>query len=233
MLVSANLSTPNQRFAGQTMDAIIAAKSAGRNPRPDPLDVLFEFLIEEKASIGTIYAHHTEEDMNLALVQPWCSIGSDGSALATAGPLRRGSPHPRNFGTFPRVLGEYVRNRGLLRLEDAVRKMTSLNAAKVGLLDRGLLRPGFLADVTIFDPKTVADRSTYLEPFQYSPGILFVLVNGQGRSRPRRAHPRTTRPRPPSGDVLLSRAAGRKVPAGRWKKIKLARGTESERLPLP
>ncbi len=75
--------------------------------------------------------------MNLALVQPWCSIGSDGSALAIEGPLRRGHPHPRSFGTFPRVLGEYVRNRRLLRLEDAVRKMTSLNAAKVGLLDRG------------------------------------------------------------------------------------------------
>ncbi len=179
MLVSANLTAPNQRFAGQTMDAIIAAKSAGRNPRPDPLDVLFEFLIEEKGSIGAIYAHHTEEDMNLALVQPWCSIGSDGSALATTGTLRRGSPHPRNFGTFPRVLGEYVRNRKLLRLEDAVRKMTSLNAAKVGILDRGVLRPGFLADVTVFDPKTVADRSTYLDPFHYSTGVTFVLVNGQ------------------------------------------------------
>jgi len=179
MLISADLSAPNQRFAGQTMDAIIAARSASRNPRPEPLDVLFEFLIEEKGSIGTIYAHHTEEDMNLALIQPWCSIGSDGSALATTGTLRRGSPHPRNFGTFPRVLGDYVRNRSLLRLEDAVRKMTSLNAAKVGILDRGLLRPGLLADVTVFDPGTVADRSTYLEPFQYSTGVTFVVVNGQ------------------------------------------------------
>jgi N-acyl-D-amino-acid deacylase len=179
MLVSADLAAPNRRFSGQTMDTIIAAKSAGRNPPPDPLDVLFEFLIEENGSISTIYAHHTEEDMNLAMLQPWCSIGSDGSALATSGSLRRGNPHPRNFGTFPRVLGEYVRNRGLLRLEDAVRKMTSLNAAKVGILDRGLLRPGFLADVTIFDPKTIADHSTYREPFQYSTGVTFVLVNGQ------------------------------------------------------
>src|SRR5207237_9884770 len=91
----------------------------------DPLDVLFDFLIEENGSIGTIYAHHTEEDMNLALVQPWCSIGSDGSALAIDGPLRRGHPHPRSFGTFARVLGEYVRNRQLLRLEGAVRKTLS------------------------------------------------------------------------------------------------------------
>jgi N-acyl-D-aspartate/D-glutamate deacylase len=179
MLLSARLSAPNQRFEGQTMDKIIAAKSAGLNPAPDPLDVLFDFLVEEHGSIGTIYAHHTENDMNLALVQPWCSVGSDGSALAIEGPLRRGHPHPRNFGTFPRVLGEYVRNRQLLGLEDAVRKMTSLNAAKVGLLDRGLLRPGSFADITVFDPNAVIDRSSYLEPFQYSDGIDYVLVNGQ------------------------------------------------------
>jgi len=204
MLISADLSAPNKRFAGQTMDTIIAAKSAGSSPRPDPLDVLLEFLIEENGSIGTIYAHHTEEDMNLAMVQPWCSIGSDGSALATAGTLRRGHPHPRNFGTFPRVLGEYVRNRGLLRLEDAVRKMTSLNAAKVGILDRGLLRPGFPADVTVFDPKSIADHSTYVEPFQYGTGVMFVLVNGQivldhgehTHTRPGRALRRVLGPRP-------------------------------------
>ena len=117
--------------------------------------------------------------MNLALVQPWCSIGSDGSAYATDGPLRRGNPHPRSFGTFPRVLGVYVRQLGLLRLEDAVRKMTSLNAAKLGILDRGLLRPGFFADLTLFDPETVIDRSTYEAPFQYSEGIEYVIVNGQ------------------------------------------------------
>ena len=179
MLVSARLSAANKGLEGQTMDKIIAAKSKGREPAPDPLDVLFEFLIEENGSIGTIYAHHTESDMNLALSQPWCSIGSDGSALAIDGPLRRGHPHPRSFGTFPRVLGEYVRSRKLLSLEDAVRKMTSLNAAKVGLFDRGLLRSGLFADVTVFDPEAVVDRSTYLEPFQYSAGVVHVVVNGQ------------------------------------------------------
>ena len=90
-----------------------------------------------------------------------------------------GHPHPRNFGTFPRVLGVYVRELKLLRLEDAVRKMTSLNAAKLGLGDRGLLRTGCLADVTVFDPTRVIDRSTYTEPFQYNEGIEYVLVNGQ------------------------------------------------------
>ncbi len=117
--------------------------------------------------------------MNLAMLQPWCSIGSDGSAMAVEGPLRAGHPHPRSFGTFSRVLGVYVRERGLLRLEDAVRKMTSLNAAKVGLVDRGLLRPGLFADITVFDAARIADQATYLDPFHYSVGVRYVLVNGQ------------------------------------------------------
>ena len=117
--------------------------------------------------------------MNVALVQPWCSIGSDGSAYSIEGPSRRGNPHPRNFGTFPRVLGVYVRERNLLRLEDAVRKTTSLNAAKVGLRDRGLLAAGNIADITLFDADRVIDRSTYTEPFAYGDGIEYVIVNGQ------------------------------------------------------
>ena len=143
--------------------------------------------------------------MNLALSQPWCSIGSDGSALATEGPLRRGHPHPRSFGTFPRVLGVYVRERGLLRLEDAVRKMTSLNAAKIGIRDRGLLQAGLFADITIFDPNRIIDGATYEEPFHYNQGIQYVIVNGrmvidQGvhtSARPGRAlRHRTTAPSP-------------------------------------
>ncbi len=179
MLISAKLSEKNRAFQGQTMDKVLEARSKGRSPAPDPLDELFDLLIEENGSVSTIYAHHTEADRDRAMMQPWCSIGSDGSAYAIEGPLRRGHPHPRNFGTFPRVLGVFVRERGLLRLEDAIRKMTSLNANKLGIRDRGLLRPGQYADVTVFDPKTVIDRSTYLEPFQYSEGILYVIVNGQ------------------------------------------------------
>jgi N-acyl-D-amino-acid deacylase len=117
--------------------------------------------------------------MRLAMKQPWCGIGSDGLAYATEGPLRRGHPHPRSFGTFPRVLGVYVRELGVLTLEDAVRRMTSLNATKLGLRDRGLLRPGHYADVTLFDPKRVIDKATYTEPFHYGEGIEYVIVNGQ------------------------------------------------------
>ena len=167
------------QYEGLTMDRVIAVKSKGKNPPPDPLDLLFDILIEERGSVPTVYAHHDEKDMNLALAQSWCSIGSDGSAYATDGALRRGNPHPRNFGTFPRVLGVYVREKGVLKLEDAVRKMTSLNTAKLGLKDRGLLRVGDFADVTIFDPEKVIDKSTYSAPFAYNEGIEFVIVNGQ------------------------------------------------------
>ncbi|MBN9519918.1 D-aminoacylase [bacterium] len=166
-------------YEGLTMDRVIGEKSKGKTPPPDALDVLFDVLIEQDGSVPTVYAHHDERDMTLALSQPWCSVGSDGSALATEGPLRRGNPHPRSFGTFPRVLGLYVRERGVLRLEDAVRKMTSLNAAKLGLRDRGVLSPGALADVAVFDLEKVTDRATYTAPFQYSEGIEYVVVNGQ------------------------------------------------------
>ena len=166
-------------YQGLTMDKVIAARSKGKSPGPDPLDVMFDILVEQGGSVPTVFAHHEEKDMNLAMLQPWCSIGSDGSAYATEGPLRRGNPHPRNFGTFPRVLGLYARDRGILTLEDAVRKITSLNAAKIGLTDRGTLRSGTFADITIFNPKTVIDKSTYEQPFAYNHGIEFVIVNGQ------------------------------------------------------
>jgi N-acyl-D-amino-acid deacylase len=182
MLVSAKLSEPNHSYQGQAMDRILAGKAAGRELDAEgKVRLMLDFLAEEGGSVGTIYAHHTEEDMNFALRQPWCSVGSDGSGLAIDGLLRAtyGHPHPRNFGTFPRVLGVYVREKGLLRLEDAVRKMTSLNAAKIGLVDRGLLRPGQHADVVVFDPGRIIDRSTYLEPFAYSEGIEHVAVNGK------------------------------------------------------
>ncbi len=161
-------------YEGLTVDRVFA----GRGKDKDPLDQLFDLLIETDGSVPTVFEHHTDKDMTLALTQPWCSIGSDGSAFATEGPLRRGNPHPRNFGTFPRVLGVYVREKGVLRLEDAIRKMTSANANKLGIADRGVLKPGLFADVTIFDPATVIDRSTYEKPFAYPDGLVHVIVNG-------------------------------------------------------
>jgi N-acyl-D-amino-acid deacylase len=129
-------------------------------------------------SVPTVYFHHDEKDMQYALAQPFVSIGSDGIAQATEGPTAEGHPHPRYFGTFPRVLGRYVRDEKVLVLEDAIRKMTSANASKLHLWDRGLLRPGMWADVTVFDPKTIIDNATFEDPQRYASGVEFVLVNG-------------------------------------------------------
>jgi N-acyl-D-amino-acid deacylase len=162
-----------KRFEGQRMSEVI--KTIGK----PPLDVLFELLAENDGSVPTVYFHHAEEDMRYALKQPFVSVGSDGTALKTEGPLAAGNPHPRYYGTFPRVLGRYVREEKLLTLEEAVRKMTSANAAKIHQYDRGLLRPGQWADVTIFNPATILDRATFEKPHQYAEGVEYVIVNGQ------------------------------------------------------
>jgi N-acyl-D-aspartate/D-glutamate deacylase len=117
--------------------------------------------------------------MRCALAQPWVSIGSDGTAVKTEGPLSEGHPHPRYYGTFPRVLGRYVRNEKVITLEEAIRKMTSANAAKAHRYNRGLLRPTLAADVTIFNAATVIDNATYEKPHQYATGIEYVIVNGK------------------------------------------------------
>ena len=172
LLVS--LSNPQyKRFEGMRMNQVIAAL------HKPPLDVLFELLEANGGSVPTVYFHHSEEDMRYALRQPFVSIGSDGLALATDGPLGDGHPHPRSYGTFPRVLGRYVREEHVLTLEEAIRKMTSANAAKIGILDRGILRPGMMADVTVFDAATIIDNATYENPHQYASGVEYVIVNGK------------------------------------------------------
>jgi N-acyl-D-amino-acid deacylase len=117
--------------------------------------------------------------MRLVLRQPWIMVGSDGSSLAPYGELGRGRNHPRNYGTFPRVLRRYVREEGVLKLEEAVRQMTALPAQKLGLPDRGQLARGKRADIVLFDPQAVTDRATFADPYQYPEGIEHVLVNGQ------------------------------------------------------
>ena len=117
--------------------------------------------------------------MRYALRQPWVSIGSDGTAVKTEGPLAANHPHPRYYGTFPRVLGRYVREAKVITLEDAIRKMTSANAAKVHQYDRGLLRPGMAADITVFNAATIVDNATFENPHQYATGVEYVIVSGQ------------------------------------------------------
>ena len=162
-----------KQFEGKRMSEVI--KATGK----PPLDVLFELLTENGGSVPTVYFHHAEDDMRYALKQPFVSIGSDGSAVKTEGPLAAGNPHPRYYGTFPRVLGRYVREEKLISLEEAVRKMTSANAAKIRIYDRGLLRPGQWADVTVFNPNTIIDNATFEKPHQYATGVEYVIVNGK------------------------------------------------------
>jgi len=168
----ASLQRPaNKVYEGQRMDNV--AKQMGK----DPVDALCDLLISEGGSAGAVYFSMNEADVELAMKQPWLGIGSDGCAVSPAMNFV-GKPHPRFYGTFPRVLGVYVREKKVLTLPDAVRKMTALPAQITGLEDRGLLRPGMAADITIFDPKTVSDKATFENPLQYPVGIPFVIVNG-------------------------------------------------------
>jgi N-acyl-D-aspartate/D-glutamate deacylase len=120
-----------------------------------------------------------EEDVERVMRHGTTMIGSDSSARATRGPLSAGRPHPRGFGTFPRVLGHYVRERGVLTLEEAVHKMTGQPAARLGLPGRGTLAVGQFADLVVFDPDRIRDRATFAEPHQLAEGIHAVFVNGQ------------------------------------------------------
>jgi len=160
-------------FEGKTISEITQLKGI------DPFDFVFDLLIEEKASVSVVRFLMCEKDMRTVLKHPVSMIGSDSSARAPYGVLGKGKPHPRSYGTFPRVLGRYVREEGVLTLENAIRKMTSLPAQKLRLRDRGLIREGMWADITIFNPKTVIDTATYPEPHQYPKGVEYVLVNGK------------------------------------------------------
>jgi N-acyl-D-aspartate/D-glutamate deacylase len=120
-----------------------------------------------------------EEDIVTFIKAPWVMGGSDGSSLALTGPVSGGKPHPRNFGTFPRWIGTYGRDMGLFRVEEIVRKLTSLPAQRFGLKERGLLKEGFWADVVVFDWHTIKDTATWDRPHQFPEGIDYVFVNGE------------------------------------------------------
>jgi len=172
-MLLANLSNPSYRkYNGRRMNEVI------RDIGGDPVDVLFKVLTDNDGSVPTVYFHHNEEDMRFAMKTPFVSIGSDGTAVATGGLLAQNHPHPRFYGTFPRVLGRYVRDDKVITMEEAIRKMTSANASKLRIYDRGLLRPGLPADVTVFDPAAIIDHATYDKPHQYATGVKYVLVNG-------------------------------------------------------
>jgi N-acyl-D-amino-acid deacylase len=144
----------------------------------DPYEAAVALLERSRGSVGMVGFAMSEDNIERFLAHPLAMVCSDGGAFATEGPARRGHPHPRSLGSFPRVLGHYVRERRVLPLEDAVRKMSAFPASRVRLTDRGMLREGFAADVVVFDPATVTDRATFAEPFRYADGIRAVIVNG-------------------------------------------------------
>jgi dihydroorotase/N-acyl-D-amino-acid deacylase len=147
--------------------------------KKDELDALFDLILADHGATSAIYFMMSEDDLRTALSAPFVSICTDSGARATDGPLSTAKGHPRGWGSYPRILSRYVRDEHLLTLEEAVRKMTGLPASRVGLKDRGVLREGAYADLTIFDPQTVRDRSTFENPNQYAEGIPFVIINGQ------------------------------------------------------
>ena len=144
----------------------------------DPYDLTVALLARSSGSVGMVGFAMSEENLERFLSHPLGTLCTDGSGFAIDGPTRRGSPHPRGAGSFPRVLGHYVRERKALTMADAIHKMTAFPASRVGLRDRGMLAAGHAADVTVFDPRTVRDRAEFGAPFQYPDGIRLVMVNG-------------------------------------------------------
>jgi dihydroorotase/N-acyl-D-amino-acid deacylase len=162
-----------QKYEGMTLEEI--AKAMGT----DPKDAAMDIAIADHGHTGQVTSDMDEADVRTAVSSPMVTFGSDSEAHAEDGPLSKSRTHPRAFGTFPRVLGMYVREEQTMRLEEAVRKMTSLAASRVGLMDRGILRPGMFADITAFDPRAIKDLATFQDPMRYSAGVKYVFVNGR------------------------------------------------------
>ena len=147
--------------------------------KTDPWETLFELLIDESGEVTMTIELMSEEDIRRIMAARYTMIGTDAWGVNPAGVLGYGKPHPRYYGTYPRILGKYVREEGVLTLEDAVRKMTSFPAQRLGLTDRGLLKEGMWADIVVFDAERVIDKATYQEPHQFPEGIPYVMVNGR------------------------------------------------------
>jgi dihydroorotase/N-acyl-D-amino-acid deacylase len=172
VLILSVLNPELKQYEGKTVAQM--AQSQGK----DPADALMDMVIADQDNVGAAYFMIGEEDIRTAMQQPWVSVGTDFSAVSPTGPLSESKAHPRAYGSFTRILGKYVREEKLLRLEDAIRKFTSLAAQRVKLDNRGLLKQDYFADITIFDPQTVSDVATFEDPNRISKGIQYVLVNG-------------------------------------------------------
>ena len=173
VMVSGVVNPDLKKYDGKTVAQIAAEQ------KKSSLDALFDFILADKGQTGALYFIANEDDLQYGLKQPWVSLCLDAGELSLDGPLFEPHSHPRAFGSMPRFLGHYVRDLNLLPLEQAIRKMTSLPAQREHLRDRGLLKEGYFADITIFDPVQIRDTATYAKPAQLSQGVKYVFVNGK------------------------------------------------------
>ncbi len=171
--ISSVISEENRQFEGQSV--LEGAKTTGK----ECYDFMQGLLLEEKNRVGVVIFNMKEENLKKILAHPLIGIGTDGSAKAPYGALGRGKPHPRSYGTFPRILGKYIRQEKLVSLPEMIRKITSIPADKFGFRKRGKLRSGYYADLVVFDQARVIDKATWTQPHQYPEGIEYVIVNGQ------------------------------------------------------
>ena len=144
-----------------------------------PAAAAIDLVIKDRSRVDTVYFLMSEENVAKKVAQSWVSFGSDAEASAPEGVFLNSSTHPRAYGTFVRVLGKFARDDGVITLQEAIRKMTSLPAANIGIRKRGSLTEGFYADVVVFDPATVRDHATFEEPLQYATGVEHVFINGE------------------------------------------------------
>ena len=163
---------PQPDLAGKCITEIAEIESK------NPLQVIFDLIVASKGQVGCVFFDQLEHNVRALMRHPLVAIGSDGFALSPHGILGQGNPHPRSYGTFPRVLAHYVREEKVIELEEAVKKMTSITAERFGLAGRGVIRTGAWADLVLFDPQTIADKATFTDPHQYPGGIPYVIVNG-------------------------------------------------------
>ena len=167
-----SISPDRPQYAGRTVEDIAAEQGI------DPFEAALDYLVADRGQTRVLVSSISEDDIRTLIASPSVMVGSDGNAVAPYGTTGQGKPHPRFYGTFARILGRYVRELGLIPIETAIHKMTGASARALGISGRGLLREGFAADVTVFDPETVAETATYREPHSYAEGVDRVWVNG-------------------------------------------------------
>jgi N-acyl-D-amino-acid deacylase len=172
LLLTAFRNPALKRYTGMTLAAVAAERGQ------DPIDTMMDLVVEDGSRVGTVYFLMSEDNVRRKIALPWMAFGSDSGSMAPEGVFLKSNPHPRGYGNFARLLGRYVREEGVISLPEAVHRLTGLPAENLKLRHRGLLRPGYFADIVIFDPDTVTDHATFAEPHQLATGVRDVVVNG-------------------------------------------------------